>query len=81
MPLAYRDPKNQRLIANHLLVAPAGRREAVVTGPTPDAHAALRTLCVDTGSVGDPNPEMGVGRPGTVSSPKHGSYPSATQCR
>jgi FtsP/CotA-like multicopper oxidase with cupredoxin domain len=58
MPLAYHDPKNPRFIANHLLVAPAGRLEAVVTGPPPGAHAALRTLCVDTGADGDPNPEM-----------------------
>ena len=58
MPLAYHDPKNPRLIAIHMLVAPAGRIEAVVTGPPPGAHAALRTLCVDTGADGDPNPGM-----------------------
>jgi suppressor of ftsI len=58
MPLAYHEPKNPKLIANHMLVAPAGRLEAVVTGPPPGAHAALRTLCVDTGPDGDPNPEM-----------------------
>jgi len=58
MPLAYHEPKNPKLIANHMLVAPAGRLEAVVTGPPPGAHAALRTLCVDTGPDGDPNPEV-----------------------
>jgi len=58
MPLAYHDPKNPKLIAKHMLVAPGGRLEAVVTGPPPGGHAALRTLCVDTGADGDPNPGM-----------------------
>ena len=58
MPLAYHEPKGPKRRANHLLVAPAGRLEAIVTGPPAKAHAALRTLCVNTGPVGDPNPEM-----------------------
>ena len=58
MPLAYHDPQHPTRIADHLLLAPAGRVEAIVTGPAPQAHAALRTLCVDTGPDGDPNPEM-----------------------
>jgi FtsP/CotA-like multicopper oxidase with cupredoxin domain len=58
MPLAYRDPKYPTRISDHLLVSPAGRLEAIVTGPPPGTHSALRTLCVDTGPVGDPNPEM-----------------------
>jgi suppressor of ftsI len=58
MPLAYRDPKHPTRTTDHLLVAPAGRLEAIVTGPTPGAHTSLRTLCVDTGPVGDPNPGM-----------------------
>ncbi len=58
MPLAYRDPEHPTKTIDHLLVAPAGRLEAIVTGPRPDAHGTLRTLCVDTGPVGDPNPEM-----------------------
>jgi len=58
MPLAYRDPKHPTTATDHLLVAPAGRLEAIVTGPPPGTHRALRTLCVDTGPVGDPNPEM-----------------------
>jgi len=44
MPLAYYEP--------------AGRLEAIVTGPPPGTHSALRTLCVNTGPAGDPNPEM-----------------------
>ncbi len=58
MPLAYRDPKHPTRVSDHLLVSPAGRLEAIVTGPPAGAHTALRTLCVDTGPVGDPNPEM-----------------------
>jgi len=58
MPLAYRDPKHPTRISDHLLVSPAGRLEAIVNGPPAGAHSALRTLCVDTGPVGDPNPEM-----------------------
>src|SRR5207245_7028702 len=58
MPLAYHEPKNPTRTTNHLLLAPAGRLEAIVTGPPPGTHSALRTLCVDTGSDGDPNPGM-----------------------
>ena len=58
MPLAYRDPKHPARAADHLLIAPAGRLEAIVVGPPSGTHIALRTLCVDTGPVGDPNPEM-----------------------
>jgi len=58
MPLAYHDPKHQTKVVEHALVPPAGRLEAIVTGPDGSAHASLRTLCVDTGSLGDPNPAM-----------------------
>jgi len=58
MPLAYHDPKHPTLIADHFLVSPAGRLEAIITGPPKGAHAAFRTLCVNTGPVGDPNPAM-----------------------
>jgi suppressor of ftsI len=58
MPLAYHDPKHPRKIADHALVPPAGRLEAIVTGPDTGAHAEFRTLCVDTGALGDPNPAM-----------------------
>ncbi len=58
MPLAYRDPKHPTRATDHILVAPAGRLEAIVTGPPSGANGTLRTLCVDTGPVGDPNPEM-----------------------
>ena len=58
MPLAYRDPKHPTQTHNDLLVAPAGRLEAIVTGPPNGTHRTLRTLCVNTGRDGDPNPEM-----------------------
>ena len=58
MPLAYHEPKAPTRIANHLLLPPGGRLEAIVTGPLRGTHSALRTLCVDTGADGDPNPEM-----------------------
>jgi suppressor of ftsI len=58
MPLAFHDPKHRTEFADHILVPPAGRVEAVVTGPKPGAQASLRTLCFDTGPDGDPNPTM-----------------------
>jgi suppressor of ftsI len=58
MPVAYHQPKSPTRSANHFLLSPAGRLEAIVTGPPQGAHAALRTLCVNTGPAGDPNPGM-----------------------
>ena len=58
MPLAYHEPKSPTRTTNHLLVAPAGRLEAIVTGPPSGARSALRTLCVDAGPDGDPHPAM-----------------------
>jgi suppressor of ftsI len=57
-PLSFHDPKRRVELRDHLLVPPAGRVEAIVTGPTSGAHAALRTRCYDTGPDGDPNPAM-----------------------
>jgi FtsP/CotA-like multicopper oxidase with cupredoxin domain len=58
MPLAYHEPKVPTRTTDHLLLAPAGRLEAIVTGPPSGSHHALRTLCVDTGPDGDPKPGM-----------------------
>jgi suppressor of ftsI len=58
MPLAYHDPSIRTRSMSHILVPPAGRVEAIVTGPAADSHAALRTRCFDTGPDGDPNPAM-----------------------
>jgi FtsP/CotA-like multicopper oxidase with cupredoxin domain len=58
MPLAYHDREHPTRMADHLLLAPAGRLEAIVTGPPAERKATLRTLCVDSGPDGDPNPQM-----------------------
>jgi suppressor of ftsI len=73
MPLAYHEPENPTRTANHLLLAPAGRLEAIVTGPPAGTQSALRTLCVDTGRDGDPNPGMvlaDVAQPSSNSAPE-----------
>ena len=58
MPLAFHNPGRPVEFASHILVPPAGRVEAIVTGPRPGAQASLRSLCFDTGSDGDANPPM-----------------------
>jgi suppressor of ftsI len=58
MPLAYHDPTHPTLSVNHLLVSPAGRLEGIITGPPAAGKATFRSLCVDTGVDGDPNPGM-----------------------
>jgi FtsP/CotA-like multicopper oxidase with cupredoxin domain len=58
MPLAYHDPKHPTRTTDHVLLAPAGRVEMIVTGPPASTQGALRTLCVNTGPAGDPNPGM-----------------------
>jgi suppressor of ftsI len=58
LPLAYHNPSRRTESLQHVLLAPAGRVEAIVIGPNAGVHAALRTRCVDTGADGDPNPAM-----------------------
>jgi suppressor of ftsI len=58
MPLAYHDPAVRTRLMAHVLLPPAGRVEAIVTGPRADSHAALHTHCFDTGPDGDSNPAM-----------------------
>jgi FtsP/CotA-like multicopper oxidase with cupredoxin domain len=78
MPLAYHDPKRPTRTTDHLLLAPAGRLEAIVTGAPPGTHRALRTLCVNTGPEGDPNPQMVLADLAEPSSPQpRSSQPSA----
>ncbi len=56
-PVNYRDRSGAAgVIYDHYLVPPAGRVEFLVTGPN-RANAALRSLCVNTGPVGDIMPE------------------------
>jgi suppressor of ftsI len=58
MPLAFHDPAHPIEYVSHILVPPAGRVEAVITGPKREAQASLRSLCFNTGRDGDPNPTM-----------------------
>jgi suppressor of ftsI len=58
MPLAYHDPEHPMRVADHVLLPPASRLEAVVTGPPAGSSATLRTRCVDAGPDGDSTPAM-----------------------
>ena len=58
MPLAFHNPSHRIEFASHILVPPAGRVEAIVSGPKLGVRASLRSLCFDTGPDGDPNPAM-----------------------
>jgi suppressor of ftsI len=58
MPLAYHDPSVRKRSMSHVLLPPAGRVEAIVTGPAADSHVALRSRCFDSGPDGDSNPAM-----------------------
>jgi FtsP/CotA-like multicopper oxidase with cupredoxin domain len=57
-----------------VLLPPAGRLEAIVTGPASGSQGRLITHCVNTGPDGDPNPGMVladiVARPGVGSAQK-----------
>lgn len=83
MPLAYHYPSERTRRMNHVLLPPAGRVEAIVTGPPAESQAALRTRCFDTGPDGNTNPVMVVAdiisakpsplqsRPGLAGTPVH----------
>jgi len=58
MPLSYHDPNRRSRSVTHIVVPPAGRVEAIVTGPSSGRQTTLRTRCIDSGPDGDPNPEM-----------------------
>lgn len=73
VPIAYYDPDHSKHVADHALLPPAGRLEAIVTGPARGTRGFLRTRCVDTGPQGDPNPAMVL----ADSLPSPGFFPSA----
>jgi FtsP/CotA-like multicopper oxidase with cupredoxin domain len=89
MPLAYHDRSIRKRPMSHFLVPPAGRVEAIVTGPPADSHAALRSRCFDTGPDGDSNPAMVLAdivsaqppslevRPGLGGAPVYATFSSA----
>jgi len=58
MPIALHDPDHRTRIVDHVLLPPAGRLEAIVTGPAAGTARRLISRCVDTGPDGDPNPAM-----------------------
>src|SRR6266704_4623393 len=58
MPIARHDPDHRTRIADHVLLPPAGRVEAIVTVPAAGATRRLVSRCVDAGPDGDPNPSM-----------------------
>jgi FtsP/CotA-like multicopper oxidase with cupredoxin domain len=58
MPIALHDPNHRTRIVDHVLLPPAGRLEAIVTGPAGGTPRRLVSRCVDTGPDGDPNPAM-----------------------
>jgi suppressor of ftsI len=58
MPIAQHDPNHRTHTADHVLLPPAGRLEAIVTGPATGSPRHLISRCVDTGPAGDPNPAM-----------------------
>jgi suppressor of ftsI len=58
MPIALHDPNHPTRITSHVLLPPAGRLEAIVTGPAAGMPRHLISRCVDTGPDGDPNPAM-----------------------
>src|SRR5256884_1465847 len=47
MPIALHDPNHQTRIADHVLLPPAGRLEAIVTGPAAGTPRRLISRCVD----------------------------------
>jgi suppressor of ftsI len=56
-PIALHDPEHRTRVSGRVLLPPAGRLEAIVTGPAAGT-SRLITHCVDTGPAGDPNPAM-----------------------
>jgi FtsP/CotA-like multicopper oxidase with cupredoxin domain len=58
MPLAYHDRNRPTLKVDHILLAPAARVEAIVTGPAPGTRPTLSTRCLDTGPDGNLTPAM-----------------------
>ena len=74
MPIAQHDPDHPTRSADHVLLPPAGRVEAIVTGPAAGTPRRLLSRCVDTGPAGDPNPAIVladiVPRPAAQSTPR-----------
>src|SRR3989442_6281184 len=74
MPIALHDSNHRTRSADHVLLPPAGRLEAIFTRPAAGTPRRLVSRCVDTRPDGDPNPAMVfadvVSRPAAGSMPK-----------
>jgi suppressor of ftsI len=69
MPLGYHNPNRKTKMADHVLLPPAGRVEAIVVGPLSGRSAVLSSRCVDTGPDGDANPYMVIADVGSAKTP------------
>src|SRR6202165_143495 len=58
MPIALHDPNHPTRITDHVLLPPAGRLEAIVTGPAAGMPRRLISRCVDSRPDRDPDPAM-----------------------
>src|SRR5258707_4681738 len=58
MPISLHDSNHRTRSADHVLLPPAGRLEAIVTGPAAGTPRRRIFRCRDTGPAGDPNPAM-----------------------
>ncbi len=58
LPLSYHSPGRHTRREDHILIAPAGRVEAIVNAPPVGKRVTLSTRCIDTGPDGDNNPAM-----------------------
>lgn len=70
VPLSVHHPREALPRADHLVIAPGGRLEAVVLGPPAGANRIVRSRCVDLGPDGDPNPELLLARLGAARAPR-----------
>jgi suppressor of ftsI len=81
MPLRFHSSKHRLEFADHMLIPPAGRVEAIVSGPKAGVKTSLRTLCFDTGPDGDPNPPMVLADLVDLAQPRHTASATRTDAR
>jgi FtsP/CotA-like multicopper oxidase with cupredoxin domain len=81
MPLSYHNRHRATRKVDHVLVAPAGRVEAIVDGPPSGSQTNLSTRCVDTGPDGDPNPAMVIADVGPAQTTEPGHNTPSTAGR
>src|SRR6202043_4215695 len=57
-PIARHDPDHRTRVSGRVLLPPAGRLEAIVTGPAGGTGRRLITHCVDNGPAGGSQPAV-----------------------